>query len=209
MTQAGEKNAQVAGVILAGGLARRMGGGDKGLLMLGDRPVIGHVIARLAPQLGALAINANDDPSRFAPLGLPVIADTVPDRPGPLAGLLAGMIWAHASGFGSVLVVAGDTPFVPPDLVARLGQPGPVLARSPDPDGTPRLHPTIGLWPVAMAPILTEALAKGERRIGAWALGQGARIVDFNDTPDPFFNINTPQDLALARMRLAGGSATP
>lgn len=190
------------GVILAGGRARRMGGGDKGLLPLAGLRVIDHVVARLAPQCGALAINANGDPARFADLGLPVLPDPVPDHPGPLAGLLAAMDWAAGLGAGVVVTVAADTPFLPPDLVARLtaaATAGGAIAASPDAAGEARAHPTAGLWPVGLRHDLARAIAGGERRLGFWAAACGAgRAVFGSDPLDPFFNINTPADLAVA-----------
>ncbi|GAB4259591.1 MAG: molybdenum cofactor guanylyltransferase MobA [Pararhodobacter sp.] len=194
----------IAGVILAGGRATRLGGGDKGLLALGGRSVLDHVIARLAPQVAALALNANGDPARFAPLGLPVLPDLTDDRPGPLAGILAAMLWAAGRGDAQVLTVAGDTPFLPVDLVVRLAAAGPfAMAESPDEAGAMRAHPTIALWPVALADTLAESLARGEHKVGRWAQEHGARRVPFTERPDPFFNINTPADLHSAQARLA------
>ena len=113
---------KIAGVILAGGLARRMGGGDKALLRLGRETLLARVIARLRPQVGEMVLNANGDPTRFAEFGLPVVADTVGGFAGPLAGILEGMRWAAAKGYTHVASAAGDTPFFPADLVARLSQ---------------------------------------------------------------------------------------
>src|SRR5690606_20990586 len=147
-------------VILAGGQARRMGGGDKGLLPLGSGRVIDHVIARLAPQCGALAINANGDPARFADFGLPVLADPVPGQPGPLAGILAAMDWAAGLGAGVVVTAAADSPFLPRDLVARLVAAtthGGAVAESPDGTGRMRAHPTFGLWPIGLRGALADA----------------------------------------------------
>lgn len=190
------------GVILAGGQARRMGGGDKGLLPLGGRRLIDHVIDRLRPQCGTLAINANGDPARFAELGLPVLPDPVPGQPGPLAGILAAMDWATALGAGRVVTVAADTPFLPRDLVPRLlaaASPGGAVAESADGTGRLRAHPTFGLWPVALRDRLAQAIAGGERRLGVWASDVGAARVAFGSQPvDPFFNVNTPEDLAAA-----------
>lgn len=190
------------GVILAGGRAQRMGGGDKGLLPLAGRRIIDHVIERLAPQCGRLAINANGDPARFADLGLPVLADPVPGQPGPLAGILAAMDWAAGVGAAAVVTVAADTPFLPPDLVARLtaaATAGSSIAASPDGSGRMRAHPTFGLWPVALRDRLAQAIAGGERRLWHWAEACGAVQARFGSQPfDPFLNINTPEDLAAA-----------
>ncbi|HHX88424.1 MAG TPA: molybdenum cofactor guanylyltransferase, partial [Paracoccus sp.] len=110
----------VLGVILAGGRATRMGGGDKGLRQVAGRRLLDHVIDRLGPQVAGLAINANGDPARLAGFGLPVLPDSLPDHPGPLAGVLAGMDWAAGQGARAIVTAAADTPFFPPDLVARL-----------------------------------------------------------------------------------------
>lgn len=189
-------------VILAGGQARRMGGGDKGFLPLGGRRLIDHVIERLRPQCGTLAINANGDPARFAELGLPVLPDPVPGQPGPLAGILAAMDWATTLGAGRVVTVAADTPFLPRDLVPRLlaaASPGGAVVESPDGTGRQRTHPAVGLWPVGLRDRLAQAIAGGERRLGVWASDVGAARVAFGSDPvDPFFNVNTPEDLAAA-----------
>lgn len=191
------------GVILAGGLAQRMGGGDKGLLRLGDTTLLARVAARLAPQVAALALNAGGDPARFAGLGLPVIADSVAGAPGPLAGLLAGLDWAAGQGAAHIVTAACDTPFLPADLVARLMAEAPrapiVLARS-----ATGLHPTFGLWPVALRDDLRAALTGGTRKVRAWAERHGTAEALFDDGPqDAFFNINTPADLAAAEKALA------
>lgn len=191
--------APLAAVILAGGRATRMGGGDKCLLILRGRPLLSHLLERLTPQATHLALNANGDPARFATFGLPVLPDPLPGQPGPLAGVLAGMDWAASLGLPCVLTLAGDTPFPPPDLAARLAAAGPfALASSPDETGTPRLHPTIGFWPVALRDPLRAALHAGEHRVGRWALAKGAVPVLFDGPPDPFLNINTPEDLTRA-----------
>ncbi|MGR3701852.1 MAG: molybdenum cofactor guanylyltransferase MobA [Paracoccaceae bacterium] len=197
---------QVAGVILAGGQARRMGGGDKCLLPLaGGRVVLEEIIARLAGQVGCLALNANGDAARFARFGLPVVADQVADA-GPLAGVLAGMGWARAQGCDRLVTVAGDTPFLPADLVARLAAGGggaPVSVAATD-----RVHPVFALWDVARADDLRAALAAGTRRVMDFAAAQGAVEVVFPvlGGGDPFFNINTPEDLVRAQARaIAGG----
>ncbi|MGQ0566887.1 MAG: molybdenum cofactor guanylyltransferase MobA [Gemmobacter sp.] len=195
------------GVILAGGRATRMGGGDKGLRLLGGKPLMSHVIARLAPQCGPLAISANGDPSRLSAFGLPVLPDTIPDFPGPLAGVLAGLDWAATLGTPAVVTAAADTPFLPQDLVARLtaaaGPQGLALAASPDATGTLQRHPTFGLWPVALRHDLRDALASGLRKIVRWTDAHGAGTAVFDAAPfDPFFNVNTPDDLALAERLL-------
>lgn len=192
----------IAGVILAGGRATRMGGGDKPLLDLAGRSMLGHVVARLSPQVARLALNANGDPSRFAAFNLCVLADTVPNHPGPLAGVLAGMDWAAALGFSCVITVAGDTPFLPHDLAARLSVGPFTIAASPDAEGTLRQHPTVGLWPTALRDDLRAALMQGERKVGRWAMENGAQNVEFHERPDPFFNVNTPEDLRQATARL-------
>ena len=185
-------------VVLAGGLARRMGGGDKPLLPFGEGTVLAAVLARLAPQAGPLAINANGDPARLAPFGLPVLPDPVKGHPGPLAGLLAAMIWARSLGAARVLTVPGDAPFLPLDLADRLAQAGaPAIAASGG-----RAHPVAGLWPTALAEALRQDLAGGLRRVQSFATTHGAGEVDFPlppDGPDPFLNLNTPEDLAKAR----------
>ena len=194
---------RVLGVILAGGRATRMGGGDKGLRQVGGMRLIDHVIARLAPQVAGLALNANGDPARFADLGLPVLADSLPDHPGPLAGVLAGLDWAAAQGAEAIVTAAADTPFFPTDLVARLragaGESGLCRAASPDEDGRLQRHPTFGLWPVALRDDLRAALTGGLRKIVLWTDGHGAGTARFDSLPfDPFFNVNTPEDIALA-----------
>lgn len=197
------------GVILAGGLATRMGGGDKGLRLLGDRPLIGHVIDRLAPQCAGLAINANGDADRWKGFGLPVLPDDLPDRPGPLAGVLAGMDWAAAQGAQAIVTAAADTPFCPLDLVARLtaqaGPSGLCLAASPDETGRLQRHPTFGMWPVALRHDLRAALAGGLRKIVLWTDRHDGGVAVFDSLPhDPFFNVNTPEDMAHAAALLDG-----
>ncbi len=194
----------IAGIVLAGGRAVRMGGGDKTLLPLGGRPLLAHVLDRLIPQVGATAINANGDAARFAAFGLPVLADSVPGFPGPLAGVLAGMDWAAERGAQSVVCVAGDTPFLPRDLVTRLAAAGAcALAASPDDAGSLRRHPGVALWPVALRIDLRAALARGEYKVGQFAQDHGAAVAAFLESPDPFYNINTPEDLDRAHARLA------
>jgi molybdopterin-guanine dinucleotide biosynthesis protein A len=175
-----------------------MGGGDKGLLPWGEGTLLAAVLARLEPQAAPVALNANGDPARFTALGLPVLPDPVPGHPGPLAGLLAALDWAEALGRAQVLTVPCDAPFLPLDLAARL-----LSAGAPAVAASARLtHPVAGLWPVAVRPALREALAAGQRRIGAFAAAQGATPVDVPvrpGSPDPFLNLNTPEDWATAR----------
>lgn len=195
-------------MILAGGRATRMAGRDKPLLPLGGRPLLAHILDRLRPQAGALALNANGDPARFAEFRLPVLADSLPDRPGPLAGVLAAMDWAASIGADHVLTVAGDSPWPPADLAARLaagrGPQGLAIAASAGPQqgGPPRDHPTFGLWPVALRPALARALAADRRRMRDFTQAHQAGLVLW--AGDPFANINTPEDLARAEARLAG-----
>lgn len=194
------------GLILAGGLARRMGGGDKPLQHLAGRPILAHVVERLRGQCGSLLLNANGDPARFAAFGLPVVVDTVPGYAGPLAGILAGLDWLAAERPDEdwLVSVAADTPFVPADLVARLQ-----AARAAA--GTPlacaasggRQHHAIALWPVALREELRAALVAGERRLGLWAARHGVAAAEWPTEPvDPFFNINTPEELAGAEALL-------
>lgn len=182
------------GVILAGGQASRMGGGDKGLRAFRGGTLLGAVIARLSPQVADLALNAGGDPARFAAFGLPVIPDPVADQPGPLAGVLAAMDWAAGQGVATVVTVPCDTPFLPGDLVPRLllaGNGGLAIAASGG-----RLHPTVALWPVALRDDLRATLARGERKVRVFADRHGAALADFPlTTPDSFANANTPADL--------------
>ncbi|MBS8227387.1 molybdenum cofactor guanylyltransferase MobA [Vannielia litorea] len=194
----------VMGVILAGGQARRMGGGDKGLLELGGVSLLGRVIQRLDPQVEAMCLNANGDPARFEAFGLPVVADPVEGFAGPLAGVLAGMRWAEAQGAEQVVSVAADTPFFPRDLVERLIAGGaassPVLAAVRE-AGRVRRQPTFGLWPVALADDLEAALKGGVRKVVQWTDRHDGREVVFGSS-DAFFNVNTPEDLAKAELML-------
>lgn len=193
----------IAGVILAGGRATRMGGGDKALLVLAGRPILSHVTERLSPEVDRLALNANGDPDRFAAFGLPVIPDSVPGFPGPLAGVLAGMDWAAAAGASHVVTAASDTPFFPAGLVqalraaaTRAGTPLAVAATRNLAGGVDR-HPTFGLWPVTLREDLRASLAEGVRKVTAWTEPRGCAHALFAD-PAAFFNVNTPEDLARA-----------
>lgn len=203
------RSVPVAGVIVAGGRARRMGGGDKCLLDLDGSSVLEHVIARLRLQVPEVVLNAAGDASRFARFGVPVIPDSIAGQPGPLAGVLAGLDWAAAEGFESIVTVPGDTPFFPEDLVMALraaavasGRPL-VMAMSEEPGGKLLAHPVCALWPVALREQLRDDILAGARKVQAWAEAQGATRAIFHDRRDPFFNINTPEDLAAARTRLA------
>ena len=194
---------QPFGVILAGGRATRMGGGDKGRLLLGGRSLFSRVIERTERQVASLALSANGDPARFADLGLPVLPDPVAGYPGPLAGVLAGMDWAAEQGADHVVSVAADTPFLPEDLVPRLllaAEDGaPIALASSVIDGQEMRHPTFGLWSVGLRGLLRASLDRGESKVGLWAAEQGAVISRFpSGSIDPFFNINTADDLALA-----------
>jgi molybdopterin-guanine dinucleotide biosynthesis protein A len=191
-----------AGVLLAGGLARRMGGGDKPLVRIGGLPLLDHVIARLSPQVAALALNANGDPARFAAWGLPVLADPLPDHPGPLAGVLAGLDFAAAAGMAWLVSVAADTPFIPPDLVVRLHAARGTAAIAVACSGG-RTQPTIALYPTHLAADLRAALLAGERKIDRWTARHGVAEAHWPSTPvDPFFNVNTPEDVAQAEAHL-------
>lgn len=212
---------QPVGVILAGGRATRMGGGDKGLLPLAGQTLLSRVIDRIEPQVAGLALNANGDAARFDRFRLPVVPDSMAEFPGPLAGVLAGMDWAAQQGADTIVTVAADTPFFPCDLVPQLllasdGQDHPlVLATTPrgadegaglKSGGGRKVnrHPTFGLWPVALRDDLRAALAGGLRKVVLWTDQHGGREALFPVSGfDPFFNVNTPEDLATAEGLLA------
>lgn len=192
------------GVILAGGRATRMGGGDKGRLMLGQQSLLDLVIERLRPQVAGIALNANGDPARFDDLALPVLPDSLEGHPGPLAGVLAGLDWAAEQGADSIISVAADTPFFPKflaaDLQAAAGETPLALAASRDEGGKLWRQPTFGLWPVALRDDLRQALKDGLRKVVLWTDQHGAATAEFAaDGHDPFFNVNTPEDLAAAQ----------
>jgi molybdopterin-guanine dinucleotide biosynthesis protein A len=194
---------QTLGLVLAGGLARRMGGGDKARIMIGGATILERVLARFKPQCAAVILNANGDPARFADIGLPVVPDSVPDFAGPLAGILAGLDWAaaHAPHIVDIASVPGDCPFLPTDLVERLhavrAASGQTLACARSGDWR---HPVVGLWPVALREDLRQALVgEGLHKIEIWTARHGVAIAEWPDTPvDPFFNVNTPEDVAAA-----------
>jgi molybdopterin-guanine dinucleotide biosynthesis protein A len=202
-------HSETLGVVLAGGLSRRMGGGDKGLSVIEGRTILERLLQRIGPQCAGLVLNANGDPGRFAALGVPVVSDSVPDFAGPLAGVLAGMDWAaeHRPDLVWIATVAGDTPFLPADFVARLHAAreaaGAPLASAASGG---RTHPVNGLWRVVLREELRAALGRGERKVGRWTADQGGAVAEWTADPDPFFNVNAPEDLDEAR-RLAANSA--
>jgi molybdopterin-guanine dinucleotide biosynthesis protein A len=191
------------GLVLAGGLARRMGGGDKARITIGGVSILDRVLARLTPYCTQVILNANGDPARFASFGLPVVADEVPDFAGPLAGVLAGLEWVakNKPGIDWLVTAPADCPFLPDDLVPRLHQvareEGRQLACARS--GNWR-HPVVGIWSVALAADLRRALLdEGVHKIEAWTARYGVAIADWPPTPvDPFFNVNTPDDVAAA-----------
>ncbi len=196
------------GVILAGGLARRMGGGDKTMRTIAGRPILDHVVERFKPQCQTLILNANGDPTRFATYGLPVIADDVPDFVGPLAGVLAALDWtaAHHPDIAWVASVAADCPFLPRDLVAcmqadRIAMEGDLAVAA----SGGQSHPVIGLWKVALRDELRHALVVEEcRKVGRWTARYKLATTQWEATPvDPFFNANTPDDLSQAQVLAA------
>ncbi|WP_375254035.1 molybdenum cofactor guanylyltransferase MobA [Yoonia sp.] len=193
---------QPLGVILAGGQATRMGGGDKGLLPLGNGTILGHVIARLEPQVAGIALNANGDPARFGEFGLPVVSDSIAGFAGPLSGVLAGLDWAAAQGANHIVTAAADTPFFPCDLVPRLilaaENTGTDIALARTSDGR---HPTFGLWPTALRDDLRAALKDGLRKVVMWTDKHNGTTAQFPDDA-AFFNVNTPDDLATAQAML-------
>ncbi|MBY0531691.1 MAG: molybdenum cofactor guanylyltransferase MobA [Xanthobacteraceae bacterium] len=191
------------GLILAGGLARRMGGGDKGLIKIGEQTILDRALSRMKPQCPHMIINANGDPSRFAFTGLPVVPDDIPDFAGPLAGILAGLDWAAANAPETEFIAStpGDCPFLPHNLVERLeiarAKAGTPLACAKSGDWR---HPVVGLWPVALRTDLRRALMEENlHKIEIWTARHGVAIAEWPDQPvDPFFNVNTPEDAARA-----------
>jgi len=196
-------NPPTLGLVLAGGLARRMGGGDKARISIGGKTILERVLACLKPQCTRLIINANGDPARFADTGLPVVADSVPDFAGPLAGILAGLDWAAANAPNCewLLSAPGDCPFLPKELAARLHE---TRAATGLPLACARSgewrHPVVALWPVKLREDMRHALIDdGLRKIEIWTARHGVAIADWPATPiDPFFNVNTPEDAARA-----------
>lgn len=193
--------------ILAGGQSRRMGGGDKTLIEIGDKPMLAQIIDRLKPQTDNIVLNANGDPARFDQFGFPVVPDPVGEYAGPLAGILAGLTYArtHLPDVTYIVSVAGDTPFFPEDLVSRMTAAIPkdasiiALASSQN-----KLHPVFGLWPVALAGHLHEWLSSGQNgKVLAFVDQHDSVEVTFDEATatglDPFFNTNRPEDLETAR----------
>ena len=199
------------GLVLAGGLARRMGGGDKARIRVAGKTILERVLACLEPQCAAIILNANGDPGRFADTGLPVVADSVAGFAGPLAGILAGLDWAAANKPGTewVVSVPGDCPFLPRDLVTKLHEArereGKALACAHSGDWR---HPVVGLWQVALREDLRHAITVEDlRKIEVWTARHGVALADWPAEPvDPFFNVNTPEDVAKAT-RLAAAEA--
>jgi len=189
-----ERERRPAALILAGGRARRLGGIEKPLLSLGGRTVLERIIAALGESVSPIAISVNGDPAQFARFGLPVLADGRFLGEGPLAGVLAGLDWAAAVGASALLTVPGDTPFLPAGLASALAPP-PAAAASGG-----RRHHLVALWPLAARDALGRRFAvPGPRAVGEFADALGIRTVPFASDPwDPFFNINSPSDLALA-----------
>ena len=196
------------GVLLAGGQARRMGGGDKCMRDLGGKPILAHVIERLRPQVTGMILNANGDPERFREFDLPVVPDVVPDYAGPLAGVLTGMEWVrrHAPDYDLICTVPTDSPFFPRDLVSRLEASFP--AKGADiacAKSKGRTHPPFALWPVSFCEDLRQAmLTEGIRKIDEWTARYRVAEVEWPAEPvDPFFNTNRPEDLDEAERLIA------
>ncbi len=203
---------KTAGIILAGGQSRRMNGSDKALLPFGTGRLIDHIHQRLARQLPVLALNTNNDPAHFRDLGIPIIPDEIAGYAGPLAGILAGMEWAstQSDGFSHILTVATDTPFFPDNLCEKLSQ---QIADAPDriviASSAERIYPVFGIWPISSRGELRAWLADDEnRRVMSWIAAHPHKSFEFpltttqTDQPiDPFFNINTQEDILEAQKR--------
>ena len=200
-----------AGVLLAGGVASRMGGGDKSLKMLGGQPILAHVIARIQPQVVTLALNANGDAARFARWSLPVVPDVISGFPGPLAGIHAGMAWIQTSHpeIESIVSIPTDTPFLPADLIERLqaarDMAGADIAVA---SSGGQSHPVAALWPVRLTAELYRLVTEDEmRRVTDFARCYSVVYADFPMSGiDPFFNINRPTDLERAELHIIGSA---
>lgn len=204
----------VLGLLLAGGQAQRMGGGDKALRPLGGETLLARVLDRVSLQVRRVILNANGDPARFAGFGLPVVADSIPGFAGPLAGVLAGVEWAktHAPDLSWVASFATDAPFVPRDLVARLmAAVHAEKAQLACAASGGRTHPVFGLWPVSLAENLRHALVdEGVRKVEDWMRRFSVAVVEYPVRPvDPFFNANRPEDLAQAERLLKSLNPAP
>lgn len=204
---------RTAAVVLAGGRATRLGGGDKPLRHIAGKPMLAHVLERLRPQVEAIALSANGDPARFSAYGLTVLADDGPGgQAGPLSGILSGMRWAREASYGCLLSAAADTPFIPADLAGRLAA---AVAGRPDHISVAlsggRMHPVFALWPVSLEGDLARFLASSSTfSVAAFLERHPVKTVDFPLTTaggkafDPFFNVNTPEDLARAEAIVQG-----
>jgi molybdenum cofactor guanylyltransferase len=196
-----------AGVLLAGGVASRMGGGDKSLRLLAGQPILAHVIARIRPQVPALLLNANGDPARFAEWALPVVPDAIPDYPGPLAGIHAGMRWVqeHHPKIADIVSVPTDTPFLPLDLIERLQAAREAMgAEIAVASSNRQAHLVVAIWPVRLAAELYRLITEdGMRRVTDFARRYTVAYADFPiNGIDPFFNVNRPGDLELAELQI-------
>ena len=201
---------KVIGVLLAGGLARRMGGGDKCMRALAGRPLLEHLIDAVGPQVDAMILNANGDVDRFAAYGLPVVADVIEGYAGPLAGVLTGLDWAaeNVPDAGWVVSLATDAPFVPADMVARMMTA--IVAEDAEiacAASGGRMHPVFGLWPLGLCGDLRAAMIDEDmRKIDMWTARYKLAVVEFEEANgrDPFFNVNRPENLAEAEQVLTG-----
>jgi molybdopterin-guanine dinucleotide biosynthesis protein A len=195
------------GVILAGGLSTRMGGGDKSLLPLNDTPLLRHVIIRITPQVDGTVLNANGDARRFGAFSLPIAPDSIEGYAGPLAGILAGMDYAAYHGFTHIQTVAADTPFFPTDLVQRMSANAQAINIARDDNAVEKFsfHPTFGLWDIALRDELRASINDGMRKVMGFVKQHDWRGVTWKtDECDPFFNVNTPNDMAQAEMIIQG-----
>lgn len=200
----------VVGILLAGGLARRMGGGDKCLRLLGGQTILSRIIAIISPQVELLALNANGDPDRFASYGLPVVPDTIEGSAGPLAGVLAGMDWAakYHPDCPWVMTAPTDAPFLPKSLVVRMrravSEEGAEMACAASGG---RTNPVCGLWPVRLREALRYAMTEEDiRKVDVWTGRYSLSVIEFPTEPfDPFFNTNRPEDLVRAESFLSPG----
>ena len=200
----------VIGVILAGGLSRRMGGGDKSLKKIGNQTLLEMVIERIKPQVDAVVLNSNNNPNQYNDFDIPIIPDVISGHLGPLAGVLSGMRWAQKNGYGHIVTIAADTPFFPKTLVSELllvhhrTNADIVLAATRKLEGGTHTHPTFGLWSSKLADNLSRSLQDGVRKIVFWTNQQKSSQAVFSGFKrDPFFNINTPDDLELAKQLAA------